>query len=302
MVYASLYPEEGQDINKLRQALSQLKLNDASLIYEPESSPVLGHGFRCGFLGLLHLEIVQERLSREHKLGTIVTTPSVAYRVELRNRERLTITSPLGLPEENFVASVEEPIVIIHLITPTAYLGPLMSYLADLEASLVDNRFLDESRQLLTYRLPLADILTDFYDNIKNISSGYASYNYELSDYQPCQVIKLEILVAEQKVPALTTLVKRQRAEKTGRRIVNTLKDMLPKQQFVLKIQAAVGGKIVAAERLSALRKDVTAKLYGGDVTRKRKLLEKQKKGKKRLLTMGRVEIPTKAYLAVLKK
>lgn len=302
MVYAGIFPEDGADYNRLRDALHKLKLNDASLQFEVENSPVLGFGFRCGFLGLLHLEIFQERLHREFDVRIIVTAPSVAYKVVMRSGEEMIITAPALLPDVSAIEQIYEPTVIINVLTPKEYMGPIMNYIANLHATLKNTTFLDERRLLIQYHLPLSEILTDFYDKIKNISSGYASYNYEISDYAPCDVVKLDILVAEELIPALTSLVYREEAYRIGKHIVNKLKDLIPKKQFVIKLQAAIGGKIVASERIAALRKDVTAKLYGGDVTRKRKLLEKQKKGKKKMMAEGKVEIPTKAYLSLLQR
>ncbi len=302
MVYAGIFPEEGNEFNKFRDALLKLKLNDSSLTYEPENSPVLGFGFRCGFLGLLHLEIFQERLIREFGIPTVVTTPSVAYKVHLTSRETKIITAPVAFPEPQNIDFVEEPVVELSLVTPKNYMGNLMNYLSEHSAELLGTDFIDETRVILNYKLPLSSILTDFYDKIKNMSSGYASYSYILAGYQPCDVVKLDILVAEDLVPSLTSIAYRDKVQEVGKRFVKALKEVIPKKQFVIKIQAAVGGKIVAAERISALRKDVTAKLYGGDVTRKRKLLEKQKKGKKKMMQAGKVEIPQKAFLAILKK
>jgi GTP-binding protein LepA len=302
MVYAGIFPEDGADYNQLREAILKLKLNDSSLQFEPENSPVLGFGFRCGFLGLLHLEIFQERLLREFSLKIIITAPSVAYQVTLKSKATVTITSASLLPDPSGIETIAEPIATLHLLTPQPYMGGLMNYVSTMFGRLINTTFLDEQRVLLQYQIPLSSILTDFYDKIKNISSGYASYNYEVRGYEPCDVVKLDILVAEEVVPALTSLVYRSQAQEIGKKIVFQLKDVIPKKQFVIKLQAAVGGKIVASERISALRKDVTAKLYGGDVTRKRKLLEKQKKGKKRMMETGSVDIPTDAYLTILKR
>ncbi|MFH0873575.1 MAG: translation elongation factor 4 [Candidatus Komeilibacteria bacterium] len=302
MVYAGIFPEDGADYNHLRDALHKLKLNDSSLQFEVENSPVLGFGFRCGFLGLLHLEIFQERLLREFAVRIIVTSPSVAYKVSLHSGEERIVTAPALLPDLSTIEQIFEPTVIISVLTPKDYMGTIMNYIAHLHATLKNTTFLDERRVIIQYHLPLSEILTDFYDKIKNISSGYASYNYELADYVSCDVVKLDILVAEELVPALTSLVYREAAYRLGKNIVTKLKELIPKKQFVIKLQAVIGGKIVASERIPALRKDVTAKLYGGDVTRKRKLLEKQKKGKKKMMAQGRVEIPTKAYLSLLQR
>ena len=302
MVYAGIFTQEGNEYNKLREAILKLKLSDASLIYEPANSQALGFGFRCGFLGLLHLEIFQERLKREFKLDLIVTTPTVAYNIYLSNGEEIVLTTPTEMPEQSKINYIEEPYMSIEVITPKEYVGNLMSYIIEQKGLSKDTEYLDENRVILRYDIPLSNILVDFYDKIKSVSSGYASLNYEFADYRKCELVKMDILVAEHPVEALTTLVYKDEVHSVGKRIINTLKKVLPQAQFVIKLQAAVGGKIVAGEKLSALRKDVTAKLYGGDVTRKRKLLEKQKKGKKRMAKAGKIAIPQEAYLAVLKR
>jgi GTP-binding protein LepA len=302
MVYAGIFPKEGGDYQKLREAILKLKLSDSSLIFEPASSQALGFGFRCGFLGLLHLEIFQERLKREFNLSLIVTTPTVAYKIYFKNGQEKILTTPMDMPDPTLIDYLEEPYMKIEIVTPKKYVGSLMSYVVEQGGLSKDTEYLDEERLILRYDIPLASILVDFYDNLKSISSGYASLNYDLADYRRCDLVKMEILVAEYPVEALTVLVYREKAQRVGKSIVAKLKEVLPREQFVIKIQAAVGGKIVAAERLSAIRKDVTAKLYGGDVTRKRKLLEKQKKGKKRMAQAGKVNIPQEAYLAVLKR
>ena len=302
MVYAGIFPKEGSEYQKLREAILKLKLSDASLVFEPASSPALGFGFRCGFLGLLHLEIFQERLRREFNLELVVTTPTVAYRLGFKNGESVILTTPAEMPDPSQIEYTQEPYMKIEVVTPKEYMGALMDYIIQARGISKDNEYLDENRLILRFDIPLASILVDFYDKIKSISSGYASLNYDFFDYRPCEIVKMDILVAENPVEALTTLVYKDEVHRIGKKIVSKLKDILPRQQFVVKIQAAVGAKIVAAERLSAMRKDVTAKLYGGDVTRKRKLLEKQKKGKKRMAQQGVVEIPQEAYLAVLKK
>ncbi|PLX25855.1 elongation factor 4 [Candidatus Parcubacteria bacterium] len=302
MVYAGIFPQEGDDYQKLREAILKLKLSDASLEFEPASSQALGFGFRCGFLGMLHLEIFQERLKREFDLELIVTTPTVAYNLYLSDGKETILTTPLEFPDPSKVAKVEEPYMHIEVVTPKEYIGGLMSYISEQKGISKDAQYLDEDRVVLNYSIPLASILVDFYDNIKSISSGYASLNYDFADYRECDLVKMEILVAENPVEALTTLVYKEQAFSVGKKVVKKLKDVLPRQQFAVKLQAAVGGKIIAAEKLPALRKDVTAKLYGGDVTRKRKLLEKQKKGKKKMAKLGKVDIPQEAYLAVLKR
>ncbi|MBT4209915.1 MAG: elongation factor 4 [Candidatus Komeilibacteria bacterium] len=302
MVYAGIFPQEGSEYQKLREAILKLKLSDASLVFEPASSPALGFGFRCGFLGLLHLEIFQERLSREFNLELIVTTPTVAYNIYFNKGDMEVLTTPSEMPEVTKIERTEEPYMHIEVLTPKEYMGPLMEYIISQRGIAKDNEYIDDNRMILRFDIPLASILVDFYDNLKSISSGYASLNYDFADYRKCEIVKMDILVAEDIVEALTSIVYKDEVHKVGKRIINKLKEVLPRQQFVIKLQAAVGGKVMAGEKLSALRKDVTAKLYGGDVTRKRKLLEKQKKGKKRMAQSGRVEIPQEAYLAVLKR
>ena len=302
MVYAGIFPAEGNEYQKLRDAIMKLKLSDSSLAYEPASSQALGFGFRCGFLGLLHLEIFQERLKREFNLDLIVTTPTVAYKLYLKNGEQKILTTPSEMPDPTLIDYVEEPYVNIEIVTPKKYIGDLISYVIEVKGQAKDTEYLDENRVILRYQIPLSSVLVDFYDKMKSISSGYASLSYDLAGYHECDLVKMDILVAENPVEALTSLVYRDQAHLVGKRIVNKLKNVLPKAQFAIKIQAAVGGKIIAGDKISAMRKDVTAKLYGGDVTRKRKLLEKQKKGKKRMVSFGRVVIPQEAYLAILKK
>ncbi len=307
MVFAGIFPQEGDDYSALREAVDRLKLSDASIFYEPEHSQAMGFGFRCGFLGMLHLDIFQERLKREFGLHVVVTVPSVAYKVLKTDGKEIIAKSPQEMPEPNFITNIEEPWMSVDVITPQDYIGNVMGLISERQGRYLNTEYLSAGagqRAMLHYELPLASLITDFYDKLKTVTSGYASLNYEFKRYEKTDVIKLDIFVADEKVESLATLVWRDSAFKVGKQIVNSLKDTLPKHQFVVKIQAAIGGKIVAAERLSALRKDVTAKLYGGDVTRKNKLLEKQKKGKKKMLTMGKgkVDIPTEAYLAVLKR
>ncbi len=307
MVFAGIFPQEGDDYSALREAMDRLKLSDSALSYEPEHSQALGFGFRCGFLGMLHLEIFQERVKREFGLHIVATVPSVAYHVLKTNQETLTVKSPQDLPDVQHIDSIEEPWMMVDIITPENYIGNVMGLVSERKGQYTTTEYLStgsDHRAILHYFMPLASLITDFYDKLKTVTSGYASLSYEFKEYKKTDVIKLDILVSEEKVEALSTLVWRDDAFKIGKQIVSSLKETLPKQQFVLKIQAAVGGKIIAGERLSALRKDVTAKLYGGDVTRKRKLLEKQKKGKKKMMAMGKgkVNIPTEAYLAVLKR
>lgn len=302
MVYAGIYPKEGDAFNELRDAMEKLKLNDASLLYEPESSLALGFGFRCGFLGLLHLEIFKERLKREYQLEIIVTTPSVAYQVVDKKGMNHTIHSPEEFPKPEQTEKVLEPIMRVEILTPKDYVGNIMKLCAEKRGNYLDTKYLDEHKAILFYLLPLTSLLVDFYDTLKSVSSGYASLSYDFFDYQECELVKMDILVAEEPVEALATLVYKDRAYIIARDVVKSLKEVLPRQMFEIKIQAAIGGKIIASEHLSAMRKDVTAKLYGGDVTRKRKLLEKQKKGKKRMKAGGKVEIPTEAFIALLKR
>jgi len=308
MVFAGIFPQEGDNYNALRDAMDKLKLNDSALFYEPEHSTALGFGFRCGFLGMLHLEIFQERLRREFEIDIIATVPSVAYKVYLtKGNEQLTVKSPQALPEVQKIERIEEPWMTVDIVTPENFIGNVMALVTERKGVYKNTEYLSTGsgqRAMLHYDIPLSSLITDFYDKLKTISSGYASMNYEFKEYKTTNVVRLDILIAEEQVEALSTLVWRDDAHRVGKMIVNTLKETLPRQQFVLKIQAAVGGKVVAGERLSAIRKDVTAKLYGGDVTRKRKLLEKQKKGKKKMMAMGKgkVNIPSDAYLAVLKR
>ncbi|MFA6043170.1 MAG: translation elongation factor 4 [Patescibacteria group bacterium] len=320
MVYASVYTKAGDDYPLLREALGKLQLNDSALFYEPEHSQALGHGFRCGFLGLLHLDIVQERLKREYAMELIVTVPSVAYKVFLndagvRNRQRLikdqdsskptsvlTITSPLDLPDVAHIDHIEEPWVRLDVVCPATVIGQVLKLIVEKRGRHDRTEYLDEQRVVMHGHLPLAGILVDFYDTLKSVSSGYASLNYDISGSELAEVERLDILVATERVDALSTMVYTDEAFSAGRKIVDRLKSILPKQMFEVKIQAALGAKIIASASLSAMRKDVTAKLYGGDVTRKRKLLEKQKKGKRRMRAMGKVDIPQDAFFAILRR
>ncbi|MDO9399206.1 MAG: translation elongation factor 4 [bacterium] len=304
MVFAGIFPQEGNEFNELREAIAKLKLNDASLIYEPEHSEALGVGFRCGFLGLLHLEIFQERLSREYNLDLIVTTPSVAYKIYYRKKIEEIVRSPQKFPDPSEIEKIEEPWTSLDIITPKDYIGAIMKLLQEKRGIYKNTEYLDESRTILHYEIPMVAILTDFYDKIKSVSSGYGSINYEFLDYRTADVVKMDILVAEDQIEALSTIVYRDEASRRGKEIVNVLKETLPKQMFVIKLQAVIGGKIVAAERISAFSKDVIAKLYGGDVSRKRKLLEKQKKGKKKMMASGKgsVEIPPDTFIKILRR
>ena len=305
MVYAGVFPKEGDNYQVLRDAIDKLKLNDASLFYEPEHSLALGFGFRCGFLGLLHLDIFQERLQREYNLEIIITVPSVAYRITTTGGKEKTIHSPQEMPDPSHLEQILEPWMKLDIITPKAFTGNVMGLISERKGKYINTEYLStdtDQRAMLHYEIPLASLVTDFYDKLKTVSSGYASMNYEFMDYQTTKVVRLDIMVAEEQVEALSTLVWEDQAYKTGKKIVESLKESLPRQQFVLKIQAAIGGKIIASDRISALRKDVIETMSGGDYTRKRKLLEKQKKGKKRMLSHGKIDIPPETYLAVLKR
>lgn len=305
MVFAGIFPAQGDEYGALRDAMDRLKLNDAALVFEPEHSPALGYGFRCGFLGMLHLEILKERLSREFNIDLVVTLPSVAYHVYRNNApEYEVVKSALDLPDPSFIDHIDEPWAKVDMITPTEYIGNVMSLAQDRRGIYLNTDYLSEGRAVLHYELPLSAIIVDFNDKLKGASSGYASMSYDVFAYREADVVKLDIVVADESVDAFATLVYRDEAERVGRRVLEVLKESIPQQQFVIKLQATIGGKIVAGERISALRKDVTAKLYGGDATRKLKLLEKQKKGKKKMLAMGvgSVEIPSEAYLKVLKR
>lgn len=303
MVYVGVFPKEGSEYTKLRDGLERLRLSDAALVFDPEHSAALGFGFRVGLLGLLHLEIMQERLLREQEIDVVITVPSVAYHIFFRDQEYTIVKNPTEFPDPSSIERIEEPWANLDIITLRSSLGGVMQLVSEYRGEYVNTEYLDD-RAIVHYRLPLASILTDFYDRLKSVSAGYASMNYEPIGYREADVVRLDILVADEIVEAMSTIVYRDEATTRGKSIVQSLKETLPRQQFVLKIQAAVGGKIVAAERISAFRKDVTAKLYGGDVTRKQKLLKKQKEGKKKMEAQGKgkVDIPSDAYLRVLKK
>lgn len=307
MVFAGIFPQEGDDYNSLREAMDRLKLSDSALMYEPEHSQALGFGFRCGFLGMLHLDIFQERLKREFGLHIIATVPSVAYHIFLTNGDKTIIKSPQDLPDVQRIEHIEEPWMMLDVITPSDFIGNIMSLTVERKGVYLNTEYLSTGagqRALLHFEIPLASLITDFYDKLKTVSSGYASMNYDFKDYRTADVVRLDIAIAEKQEEALATLVWRDHSYAIGKKICESLKETLPRQQFELKIQALIGGKIIASERISPMRKDVTAKLYGGDVTRKNKLLDKQKKGKKKMMLHGKgtVEIPTEAYLAVLKR
>ena len=301
MVFAGIFPIDNDDFEDLRDSLEKLQLNDASLTYEPESSAALGFGFRCGFLGMLHLDIIQERLSREFDQEVITTVPNVNYIAHTTKGETLHVRTPSDLPETTALDYVEEPYIRAQIITLPEYIGQVMTLCLDKRGTLQKQTYLTQSRVELTFELPLAEIVFDFYDRLKSISRGYASFDYQMIDFRRSDLVKLNIMLNGDAVDALTALVHRTKAEQIGRQMCKRLKDLLPRQQFMIAIQAAIGMKIIARETISAMRKDVTAKCYGGDISRKRKLLEKQKKGKKKMRQIGNVEVPQKAFLDVLK-
>jgi GTP-binding protein LepA len=301
MVFCGLYPNEGAEYEDLRDALEKLKLNDAALVYEPETSVALGFGFRCGFLGLLHMEIVQERLERDYTLDLIATSPSVVFRVTKTDGEIELIDNPSKLPVSNLIRSIEEPYVKATMITPPDYVGAIMDLTQNRRGDLQNMEYLHDGRVILSYQMPLIEVIVDFFDQLKSRTKGYASLDYEMIGYRPGDLVKLEILLNGEPVDALSFIVARDRAPGRGRALAERLKDLIPRQMFEVPIQAAIGGKIVARETVSAIRKNVLAKCYGGDITRKRKLLEKQKVGKERMKRVGRVELPQEAFMAVLR-
>ncbi len=300
MVFAGLFPVDGDDYPLLRDALERLRLNDASLVFEPENSIALGFGFRCGFLGLLHMEIIQERLEREYNLNLLATAPSVEYVVTRTNDEVITVHNPAELPPPNEIARIEEPLMDISIFTPARYIGTLMDLVQTRHGVFKDMKYIEEDRVHLTYLIPLSDLIIDFYDQLKSSTQGYASLDYTFARYEAADLVKLDILVNGQPVDALSLITHKDEANSRGRVLVERLKELIPRQLFEVPIQAAVGSKIIARETVKALRKNVLAKCYGGDITRKRKLLEKQKEGKKRMKRVGNVEIPQEAFMAVL--
>ncbi len=301
MVFAGIYPIDADDYEELRSSIEKLQLNDASLVFEPESSAALGFGFRCGFLGLLHMEIVQERLDREFDMDVITTVPNVSYKVFNTKGEEVEVHNPSGLPDVTLIDHIEEPYIRANIITKVEYVGAIMKLCIDKRGTLINQTYLTTDRVELIVDLPLGEIVFDFYDKLKSISKGYASFDYHISGYRTASLVKLDILLNGDGVDALSTLIHRDNAYHFGRRMCEKLKELIPRQQFDIAIQAAVGAKIIARETVKAVRKDVTAKCYGGDISRKRKLLEKQKKGKKRMRQIGNVEVPQSAFLAVLK-
>jgi GTP-binding protein LepA len=301
MVFAGVYPIEAEDFENLRSSLEKLQLNDASLTFQPESSAALGFGFRCGFLGLLHMEIIQERLDREFNMDVITTVPNVSYKVYDRKGNCTEVHNPSGLPDPTLIEHIDEPFIRASVITQTTYIGPIMTLCLGKRGVLIRQEYITGNRIEIIYDLPLGEIVIDFYDKLKSISKGYASFDYHLHDFRPGKLVKLDILLNGEPVDALSTLTHFDNSVTFGRRMCEKLKELIPRQQFDIAIQAAIGSKIIARETVKAVRKDVTAKCYGGDVSRKRKLLEKQKEGKKRMKQIGTVEVPQKAFLAVLK-
>lgn len=301
MVFAGIYPVETSEFEELRTAMEKLQLNDASLVWEPESSVALGFGFRCGFLGMLHMEIVQERLEREFNMTVITTVPSVQFKVFSTKGEEITVNAPSDMPEPNFIDRIEEPFIKAQIITKSDYVGAIISLCIEKRGIIKNQNYLTSERVEMVFEMPLAEIVFDFFDKLKTLSRGYASLDYELIGFRPSVLVKLDIMLNGEKVDALSAIVHREKAYDWGRRLCEKLRELLPRQMFEIAIQAAIGQKIIARETISALRKNVLAKCYGGDISRKRKLLEKQKKGKKRMRQVGNVEIPQEAFLAVLK-
>ena len=301
MVYCGFYPIDGSDYENLRDALFKLQLNDAALIFEPETSQALGFGFRCGFLGLLHLEIIQERISREHNIELITTTPSVIYHIYKTDGTMEMLDNPTNMPNPTDIMKIEEPIVKASIMTPTEYVGNIMELTTERRGTFINMDYLEETRVIMTYELPLNEVIYDFFDALKSRTRGYASLNYELIGYKPSNLVKLDILLNNELIDALSFIVHADKAYTRGRKIAAKLKESIPRQQFEIPIQACIGSKIIARETVKAYRKDVLAKCYGGDITRKKKLLEKQKEGKKRMREFGSVEVPQEAFLSVLK-
>mgnify|MGYP005768372811 FL=1 len=301
MVYCGIYPVDGSDYENLKVALEKLKLNDAALEYEPESSGALGFGFRCGFLGLLHLEIIEERLDREFDLSLITTSPSVIYRVHKTNGEMIELYNPSDLPPQNEISYMEEPMVTAEILTPKEFVGGIMEVCQNRRGSYINMKYLDADRVTLIYEMPLNEIIYDFFDTLKSKTKGYASFDYEFKEYRRSDLVKLDIWVNGEGVDALSFIVHKSNSYERGRKMIEKLKEVIPRQLFIIPLQAVIGGKVIARETISAMRKDVLAKCYGGDITRKKKLLEKQKRGKKKMRQIGNVEIPQEAFLAVLK-
>ncbi|MEG0664172.1 MAG: elongation factor 4, partial [Clostridia bacterium] len=301
MVFCGIYPTDGAKYGDLRDALEKLQLNDASLSFEAETSIALGFGFRCGFLGLLHMEIIQERLEREFDLDLITTAPSVIYKLTLSDGKEISIDNPTNYPDPAIIQSAMEPIVDAHILSPAEFVGNIMELCQERRGTFFDMKYIDSDRVDMHYQLPLNEIIYDFFDALKSRTKGYASFDYELKEYLPSKLVKLDILLNGDVVDALSFIVHADKAYERGRKITEKLKDNIPRQLFEVPIQAAIGGKVIARETVRAMRKDVLAKCYGGDITRKKKLLEKQKEGKKRMRQLGSVEVPQEAFMAVLK-
>lgn len=301
MVFCGIYPVDGADYEDLRDALGKLQLNDASLLFEPETSKALGFGFRCGFLGLLHLEIIQERLSREYNLNLITTTPSVIYLIRKTNGETISLDNPTNMPNPTEIESIEEPMVKASIMTPTEYVGNIMELTTERRATFINMDYIEDTRVLMTYEIPLNEVIYDFFDALKSRTRGYASLDYEMSEYKKSNLVKLDMYLNGEIVDALSMIVHADKAYARGRKMAAKLKDTIPRHQFEVPIQACIGGKIIARETVKAYRKDVLAKCYGGDISRKKKLLEKQKEGKKKMRQFGSVEVPQEAFLSVLK-
>lgn len=303
MVFSGLFPIDGAEFPMLREALDKLQLNDAALVYEPESSAALGFGFRCGFLGMLHMEIIQERLEREFNMTVITTVPNVSYFCYMKKdpEKSIIVNNPSELPDPAGIDRIEEPYIKAQVITKSEYIGQIMNLCIEKRGELKNQIYLTQDRVELTFEMPLAEIVFDFYDRLKSVSRGYASFDYHPIGYKPSDLIRMDMLLNGEQLDALSALVHRSNAYELGKKICVKLKELIPRQQFEIPIQAAIGAKVIARETIKALRKDVTAKCYGGDITRKRKLLEKQKEGKKRMRQVGRVEVPQEAFMAVLK-
>ena len=300
MVFCGLYPVENTDYDNLRDALEKLQLNDASLLFEPETSTALGFGFRCGFLGLLHMDVIKERLEREYKLDLITTAPNVVYQINKTNGDIELVDNPSAFPDPTVIAEVAEPYVTATIIVPKDYVGAVMELSQEKRGEYQNMTYLDEDRVMIHYSLPLSEIIYDYFDRLKSCSRGYASLDYELAGYKPSDLVKVDILLNGDQVDALAAIVHRGNAQVQGRRLVERLRSLIPRQQFAIPVQAAIGNKVIAREDVAALRKDVLAKCYGGDISRKRKLLEKQKAGKKRMKQVGTVELPQEAFMAIL--
>jgi len=300
MVFCGLYPVDSKMYLDLKDALEKLALNDSSLVFEPETSQALGFGFRCGFLGLLHMDVVQERLEREYGLNLILTAPSVVYRINMTDGSTITLDNPSKLPEPTLIESIEEPYVKAAIMTPKEYIGPIMELCQEKRGIYVDLEYFDDTRMILNYELPLLEIIYNFFDKLKSYTRGYASFDYNLSDYKASKLVKMDILLNGNVVDALSSIIHRDSAYNRGNSIVRKLKGIIPRQQFEIPVQAAINGKVIARADVKAVRKDVLAKCYGGDISRKRKLLDKQKEGKKRMKTIGSVEVPQEAFMTIL--